>query len=212
MICCVSMPPSLPKSTSRRHSEGQRSGGCSTGISVPAVATRTVLYVGAAPIPLDPPNPENPPLTFADSGHAVAWCEAEMSNLVASVRLAADTDNCDVAYKLPWALIGYSSTFAKRGRSGSIPIRPGCKPRSNSASPTARACCWTTLPSRSLTPAAPTKPPNAASGSQALAATGGSPRRIDRLTAPRVSASEPRTSRAGIRIRGASFDCRSRTR
>ena len=47
------------------------------------------------------------PAAFADYEHALAWCDAEHANLVAAVRLAAETGLDDITWKLAATLRGY---------------------------------------------------------------------------------------------------------
>ena len=47
------------------------------------------------------------PTAFADYEHALAWCDAEHANLVAAVRLAAETGLDDITWKLAATLHGY---------------------------------------------------------------------------------------------------------
>jgi tetratricopeptide (TPR) repeat protein len=56
---------------------------------------------------VDSPAPGWPPVTFADREEALAWCEAERSNLVTTVRRAAEEGLHAVAWKLPLALWDY---------------------------------------------------------------------------------------------------------
>jgi tetratricopeptide (TPR) repeat protein len=52
-------------------------------------------------VELDPPGPEWEPLSFADSDTALAWCEAERTNLTSAVAQAARTGRHEIAWKLP---------------------------------------------------------------------------------------------------------------
>ena len=56
------------------------------------------------PIPLDPAAAGCSPLTFTTVRQALDWCEAEHSNLMASIRMAAETGHHDVAWKIPATL------------------------------------------------------------------------------------------------------------
>jgi tetratricopeptide (TPR) repeat protein len=76
-------------------------------------ATRTFSPMGLR-VPLDPSEPDAAwaPLSFADHGSALSWCEAERANLVAATRHAAEVGRHDIAWKLPAVLWDF---FSLRG-------------------------------------------------------------------------------------------------
>ena len=61
------------------------------------------LTPGHRQIELGPVPPGCQPLTFADYEQALAWCDAEHPSVVACVRLAGESGQDDVAWKLPVA-------------------------------------------------------------------------------------------------------------
>lgn len=55
-------------------------------------------------VPLDPEQTVHPTLRFASAERALEWCDAELTNLVAATRQAAETGAYAIAWKLPAAL------------------------------------------------------------------------------------------------------------
>lgn len=67
-------------------------------------AAAIIFRPGRRVLPLDPPEAAWPPLGFAGHAEALAWYEAEHANLTAAVRLAAETGEDVLAWKLSLSL------------------------------------------------------------------------------------------------------------
>ena len=67
-------------------------------------AAAVILRPGRRVLPLDPPEAAWQPLAFAGHAEARAWCEEEHANLTAGVRLAAETGEDALAWKLSFSL------------------------------------------------------------------------------------------------------------
>ncbi|MDX6215413.1 MAG: hypothetical protein QOG99_997, partial [Frankiales bacterium] len=75
-----------------------------------AEAARDAFYSGQppqTPVPADPIDPQYRPVQIRDFQEAMNWFDLELSNLIAVARRAADTDNHDLAWRLPCALHGF---------------------------------------------------------------------------------------------------------
>jgi DNA-binding SARP family transcriptional activator/tetratricopeptide (TPR) repeat protein len=58
-------------------------------------------------VPLGAPEPGSQPLSFNDRKAALEWCDVELANIVAAIRLAAGNGYQDIAWKLPIVLWGF---------------------------------------------------------------------------------------------------------
>jgi tetratricopeptide (TPR) repeat protein/transcriptional regulator with XRE-family HTH domain len=72
-----------------------------------AMAASGVLFPHRRRVPAEQAGDGRPPLAFATHREALDWCEAELPNLVAVSRYAAETGRCAVAWKLPACLLGF---------------------------------------------------------------------------------------------------------
>lgn len=72
-----------------------------------AMAASGVLFPHRRRVPAEPAEAGRPPLAFTAHRDALAWCEAELPNLVAISRYAAETGRCAAAWKLPASLLGF---------------------------------------------------------------------------------------------------------
>ena len=73
-----------------------------------ADASATLLYAGMTRLPIPPADPALPPLEFDDPAGALAWLEAELSNLVsAGVAAAGADEHRPTAWLLADSLRGY---------------------------------------------------------------------------------------------------------
>jgi tetratricopeptide (TPR) repeat protein len=75
-----------------------------------AAAGHDALAPLGRPFPLDPPDAGLEPLAFTGSRQAIAWCEAELANLVAATRHAAEIGEFAAAWKIPAALAFFFDT------------------------------------------------------------------------------------------------------
>jgi DNA-binding SARP family transcriptional activator len=66
-----------------------------------------LLVPGRRHAPTGPAPPGCEPLAFTCYEQAVAWCDAEHANLIAAIRLAAETGHDDVAWMFPVAMRGF---------------------------------------------------------------------------------------------------------
>ncbi|MET9886148.1 BTAD domain-containing putative transcriptional regulator [Streptomyces sp. NPDC006430] len=72
-----------------------------------AHAANQALNLECPQFPLAPPPAGCLPLTFSERGRAMAWCEAEHSNLTAAVQSAAVAGDHVTAWQLPTVLVPY---------------------------------------------------------------------------------------------------------
>ncbi|MEJ2857520.1 MULTISPECIES: ATP-binding protein [unclassified Saccharothrix] len=73
-----------------------------------------LLYPDGWHMPLDFPAPSLAPLRFDTRAEALRWCDAEIANILAAARLAADHGHHDLAARLPRAVSVYLALRARR--------------------------------------------------------------------------------------------------
>jgi tetratricopeptide (TPR) repeat protein/transcriptional regulator with XRE-family HTH domain len=72
-----------------------------------AAAARVALSPGLPPMRPEPIELDSPALVFTGHADALAWCEAELANLVAAVSVAEEYGLHRIAWQMPTALYGF---------------------------------------------------------------------------------------------------------